>query len=285
MTILSILATRRRDEGVPAPIIFKMLVLAVLLLSVAAVVWGGLAGQPTWAEMKELTTGDQPLLSIDAARAVLAEEMVVGSTGVTLLAVGALSMIWGIVEVVSRQEPSVSGFVDTAYAVIASLGVYEVVLFALTPMNVFWGVEKDIDVWSVVLTGAVLAITVTVSRWNRRPREKHGRTRRMLFAGKFDGLALKLAAVTGVAGTGAYVFTPNHSEIENTGGNQSDLVLWDNLSLGLAVVASVAFILFVIVSSGQLVVRSDQESTSGDETIDEVRAVSTVSSASESAPE
>lgn len=145
LAILTMLANRPEPSPMlgkePAPthsITFRFLLLSVFFLIVSAVIWGGLAGQPSL--IKAASTEKQMTLS--------ALNGSVGAAAVILLSLGALCMIAGIVEMVAHAK-DLREFVVRSYALLAPLAVFEILLFVTDPMpQIFGGGFFKKDFWA-----------------------------------------------------------------------------------------------------------------------------------------
>lgn len=232
LTILSILASRREPATKVNSAVLRMLVLSVVLLIVAAVTWGGISGQPDINQLGSLVNDGS--ITLAAAEAVRAQETTIGAAAVVLLTLGALCMIWGIVEVVAQTDAESRSFVSLLFAVISTLGVYETVVFSTAPMTTIWDLDFSADTASLIATVAFM-ILIPIGR--RLPFEKIRRPE----------LSVTVACISGSLAVASYVLGPDHLQRNHPADTWQPYV-----SLVLAIAATCALGVFVIASSAAL---------------------------------
>jgi hypothetical protein len=129
------------------PHVIRLLILAMLLLLVSAVIWGGLAGQPsveTLNSVLQAQSMDEPGRSqaiSSSVHAVKVRESVAGSAAVTVLAVGGLSFVAGILELASTAPAQFRSRLETftgrAFSILAALSIYEATYFAVIAVSLY----------------------------------------------------------------------------------------------------------------------------------------------------
>jgi hypothetical protein len=102
----------------------RLLFQSVFLLIVAAVQWGGLAGQPDREAVRQLGA---------AQELVASRNLALGGAAVMILSIGALSMIGGMVHLATLAPPNSSaelqGLLAWAFPLLGALAVYEVAFY------------------------------------------------------------------------------------------------------------------------------------------------------------
>ncbi|EWS99888.1 hypothetical protein N865_19990 [Intrasporangium oryzae NRRL B-24470] len=163
MTILTILGASGRMRARVLIEHLRFLVLGIVLLIIAAVVFGGLAGQPHPDEIGAAVASGN--LSTTGAEVFLAQSWALAACAVTLLAMGGLCMFWGIVAVASHDWAELTIFVARAYALLAPLAIYEVAFFTLRAVDLSDTLPKAVTQWGEACAGVAAAVVLFASNW------------------------------------------------------------------------------------------------------------------------
>lgn len=243
MTVLTILGASGRMRTRVSMTNLKFLVLGMLLLIVAAVVFGGLAGQPHPSDIgTALKAGELTALEADV---ILTQSWALAGCAVTLLATGALCMFWGIVALAADDWHELTLFVVRSYALLVPLAMYEVAQFASRAVYLAGAFPADFWPWFEAAAGvaAILVLIATnvglwwpwrsdamLTRWPARHADGL-RTRTLRFAAVSSGFAVM-----------GYALAPDHTD-------DRSLNVMDWASVALSGAAAVVFGAFVVSSA------------------------------------
>ena len=204
----------RADVIKSRPQVIRLLVMATLLLLVSAVIWGGLAGQPSVEQMSRIAV-DQSTELNQVLGATKLRIATMAAAAVTILAVGALALVAGMFELVTAMPTAVrydfTYFVSVAFAVLAVLVVYQVVwvsglVAALTWHQPVWA-ENAIS----LAAAGLVALSAIPQKYLPLKAKLVSVLGRLVRTTSVDAAQMRLAVMTAVLATGAYILSPTGS--------------------------------------------------------------------------
>jgi hypothetical protein len=238
--------------------VFRILTLAMLLLLISAMVWGDLAGQPSIEaimaaqdSVAKENLGDSTLAS-NVIYAVKVRESIIACGAVTLLAVGALSFVAGMLELMSTAATAESDgrrgtFNGRAFSFLAALAVYETTYFLMVATALLWNLKYSLleDYASLAAMTVVLCICLP-QRWFSRAKDfilvglGH-----LTFSKDVRSLQVRLAVVSSFAAILAYETSPSGSLHHSP----KPLSSWDTVGGISLLIAVISCGLFLVVTA------------------------------------
>jgi hypothetical protein len=229
----------------------------MLTLLVSAMVWGDLAGQPSIEAImaaqdsaaKEDPAGSTPASNV--IYAVKVRESIIACGAVTLLAIGALSFVAGMLELMSNATAESDGRRETfngrAFSFLAALAVYEMTYFLMVATALLWNREHYWREDYVSLTAMTVVLCISLpQRWFSRAKDVILlRLEGLTFSKDVGSLQVRLAVVSSFASILAYETSPSGSLRHSP----APLGSWDAAGGIFLLIAVISCGLFLVVTA------------------------------------
>lgn len=229
-----------RPDSRPRVEVVRLLILALVLLIVAAVIWGGLSGATRIIDLLERQPSPEDLSLVEAR---IGRNFATGAIAVILMAGGALAMLAGLLEGVADLAPTgrADWFFATAAIVVSSLAVYQVFFFHLSAIDSY-GNSVAVSNLAVAAMGMTIVLCLAATFWARRiggTASRERADRRLMRAVTVS------ISVTALVSLMSYVFIPVETISGPTPmGAQDTVVLW------LLAVADLGFVTYAVSLTG-----------------------------------
>ncbi len=254
--------------------VLKLLVLAFFFLVVATVMWGGLAGHPSAADIAERASSNPGAQEKSAIRASAVGHFAIATPAVVTLALGALCLLAAIAEVLPLGAPTSRAelfeFSRNAFGWLGALSIFEVAYFATVALDL--AIYPNLaapDLIGLVFGVVTVAFATGLRRAVRKAQFKAPSGRYLLNVRLARDLSIRAAVLSAVVSTIGYVLTPSTTIASQLPTAQlATYSRWHIAATLLALAAGLLFAAFVVtavwalqlsnISSGEPRIQQDQ---------------------------
>ncbi len=199
--------------------VFKLLILALFLLIVSAIMWGGLSGHPSvesiLAEERTAAASSAPKAEGEAAAVIAAfraGHYAIGAPSVAMLALGALCFVAALAQMIPlglnfTSTDDLARFARNAFVLLGGLALFEMTYFSTAALELSLRLRlppPDMIAVVVMATTVVLGFSVRAlaCRSSRRQQDDAARARAL------EKMSLKAGVLTAILSVCAYVLVP-----------------------------------------------------------------------------
>lgn len=190
--------------------VFKLLILALFLLVVAAVMWGSLAGHPSTEQILDAQMAGPP----EPLEAVRLGHFSIATAAVVLLVLGALSFVASMAQMIPLGLPfaradELSRFARNAFVWLGALGFFEAAYFGLATLELAFELPLPASDLTVALgTLAVVLLSHFIVRVKARKTQQLALEIRSGRARAAEGTSVRIVVLTALVSVWGYVIIP-----------------------------------------------------------------------------